>query len=188
MRRIGYVRRPERVPGFGCELARDFAREDDAAAEAEALRAAGCDEVRLEVDATSGGDAFAVLHALLDAIGPGDQLVVGRLERLGGSGRAMLAVLERLERRGAGLEIIRPTLSSRGPGGTALRAALEAVAAAEPNGGARPRRAAATQEIRALQEAGVGPVEIARRLGVSRMTVWRKLKAAEGFGGQSALP
>ena len=32
---------------------------------------------------------------------------------------------------------------------------------------------------RALQEAGVGPVEIARRLGVSRMTVWRKLRALE---------
>jgi len=30
---------------------------------------------------------------------------------------------------------------------------------------------------RAMQAAGVGPVEIARRLGVSRMTVWRKLKA-----------
>ena len=34
-------------------------------------------------------------------------------------------------------------------------------------------------EIHALQRAGVGPVEIARRLGVSRMTVWRKLKAVE---------
>jgi biotin operon repressor len=28
----------------------------------------------------------------------------------------------------------------------------------------------------------VGPVEIARRLGVSRMTVWRKLKAVEEAG------
>ena len=60
------------------------------------------------------------------------------------------------------------------------RAALEAVASLEPVAHVRPRRAAGTQEIRALQEAGVGPVEIARRLGVSRMTVWRKLKAVEG--------
>ena len=29
-----------------------------------------------------------------------------------------------------------------------------------------------------MQRAGIGPVEIARRLGVSRMTVWRKLKEA----------
>jgi transcriptional regulator of acetoin/glycerol metabolism len=41
----------------------------------------------------------------------------------------------------------------------------------------RRRSQAAVQDIRALQRAGVGPVEIARRLGVSRMTVWRKLKA-----------
>jgi len=27
--------------------------------------------------------------------------------------------------------------------------------------------------------AGLGPVEIAKRLGVSRMTVWRKLKSME---------
>ena len=38
-------------------------------------------------------------------------------------------------------------------------------------------RPALSEDIRALQAAGVGPVEIARRLGVSRMTVWRKLKA-----------
>ena len=161
MRRIGYVRRPEQ------------------AADAEALRALGCDEVRVELQASQGGDGYAMLHALMDELCPGDQLMVGRLEQLGGSGRALLAALERLERRGASLEVARPALSSRGPGGTALRAALEAVAAIEPQP-ARPRRAAGTQEIRALQEAGVGPVEIARRLGVSRMTVWRKLKAVEG--------
>jgi len=39
--------------------------------------------------------------------------------------------------------------------------------------------APAAEEIKALQDAGVGPVEIARRLGVSRMTVWRKLRALE---------
>ena len=76
--------------------------------------------------------------------------------------------------------IIQPDLSSSGAGGVALRAALQAVADLEPNLGRRRRpAAAATHEIFALQRAGVGPVEIARRLGVSRMTVWRKLKAVE---------
>ena len=37
-------------------------------------------------------------------------------------------------------------------------------------------------EEAALQRAGLGPVEIARRLGVSRMTVWRKLKAMQPCG------
>ena len=33
--------------------------------------------------------------------------------------------------------------------------------------------------VRALSAHGFGPTQIARRLGVSRMTVWRKLAAAE---------
>jgi DNA-binding CsgD family transcriptional regulator len=61
-----------------------------------------------------------------------------------------------------------------------LRAVLEAVGALEPSAPARRRRSAAeADEIHALKRAGMGPVEIARRLGVSRMTVWRKLKDLE---------
>jgi len=74
---------------------------------------------------------------------------------------------------------VEPEMCTKGPSGPALRAALEAVSAIEPAGLGRRRRPAATQEIRELQRAGVGPVEIARRLGVSRMTVWRKLKAVD---------
>ena len=80
--------------------------------------------------------------------------------------------------RGASLLVLEPEISSHGLGGLALRAALQAVASVEPGWVARRRRGQpATDEIRALQAAGVGPVEIARRLGVSRMTVWRKLRA-----------
>lgn len=177
MLRIGYVRLRDLVPGV------EGAGGGDPTDEAAALRAAGCQVVRAEEPAQPGGDPFTALHSILDFIGAGDELVVGRLEHLGASGRAMLAVLERLERRGASLQILKPDLSSRGPGGPALRAALEAVAALEPAGAARARKPAATQEIQALQRAGVGPVEIARRLGVSRMTVWRKLRALEPCGG-----
>ena len=167
MLRIGYVRLqdqgPYAVPG----------------ADAAALKALGCHVVRAEEPDRPGGDDFAVLHSILEFIGAGDELVVGRLEHLGASGRAMLQVLQALERRGAALQVVEPDLSSAGPGGPALRAALEAVAAVEPVGAARHRRPAVAQDIRALQRAGIGPVEIARRLGVSRMTVWRKLKAVE---------
>lgn len=152
----------------------------DPTTETAALKALGCHVVRAEEPAAPGDDDFAVLHSILDFIGDGDELVVGRLGHLGASGRAMLAALQHLERHGASLLVLEPELSSRGPGGVALRAALEAVAGAEPTGPGRHRRLAANQDIRALQRAGIGPVEIARRLGVSRMTVWRKLKAMEG--------
>ena len=175
MLRIGYVRLRDPVADG------DAARGDDGQ-EAADLRAAGCQVVRAEAPPQPGADAFAALHSILDFIGADDELVVGRLDYLGARGRDMLTVLERLERRGASLQILKPDLSSRGPGGPALRAALEAVAALEPANAARARKPAATQEIRALQRAGVGPVEIARRLGVSRMTVWRKLRALEPCG------
>lgn len=159
MLRIGYVR------------LRDVTANEDTSA----LKAAGCQVVRAE---EPGADGEA-LSSILDFIGAGDQLVVTRLDRLALTGRGLLDALDRLETRGASLTVLQPELSSQGAAGKALRAVLEAVAELEPAGGRRRRPAAATKEIFALQRAGVGPVEIARRLGVSRMTVWRKLKALE---------
>jgi DNA invertase Pin-like site-specific DNA recombinase len=163
MLRIGYVRLGDA----------------DTAAESAALKAAGCQVVRAEEPAGLAADEGATLGSIIDFMGEGDQLVVVRLDQLGASGRAILAALERLEARGASLYVLEPELSSLGADGRALRAALEAVAAVEPAQAFRSRRPAAAHEIRALQQAGVGPVEIARRLGVSRMTVWRKLRAVE---------
>jgi DNA invertase Pin-like site-specific DNA recombinase len=163
MLRIGYVR----------------LRDEHAAGETAALKAMGCHVVRAEEPAYPGADEFGVLDSILDFIADGDQLVVTRLGQLGQSGRSILEVVERLEQRGASLYVAEPELSTDGAGARALKAALQAVAALEPVGLARRRRPAAAEEIRDLQRAGVGPVEIARRLGVSRMTVWRKLRAVE---------
>ena len=162
MLRIGYVR------------LRDHGSAEDTAR----LKAAGCHVVRAEEPMDY--DAPDILASILEFIGEGDQVVVVRLEQLGGDARATLDALDRLEARGASLVVLEPEISSQGLGGRALRAALQAVAAVEPAWISRRRRGQpATDEIRALQAAGVGPVEIARRLGVSRMTVWRKLKAVE---------
>ena len=158
MLRIGYVR----------------LRDEQSAEDTAALKAMGCHVIRAE----EGCGEPATLSSILDFIGLGDQLVVSRLKHLAPSSRCALEVIARLEARGASLYIVEPELCSQGEGGRALRAALEAVAGVEPASLHR-RKPAATQEIRALQRAGVGPVEIARRLGVSRMTVWRKLKAVE---------
>jgi DNA invertase Pin-like site-specific DNA recombinase len=159
MIKIGYVR------------PRDATGHDEAAR----LKAAGCQVVRTEEASRDG----AVLASIFDFIGVGDELVITRLDRLATSGRGVLEALDRLEARGASLTVLEPQLSSHGLVGQTLRAVLEATSALDPVGPG-PRPAAAAHEIRALQRAGVGPVEIARRLGVSRMTVWRKLKAHEG--------
>jgi DNA invertase Pin-like site-specific DNA recombinase len=151
----------------------------DGGADAAVLKSQGCHVVRTENHESRGGDTPGVLSSILEFIGKGDQLVVGRLDQLALTSRGVLAVLERLEGRGASLHVLEPGLCTEGEGGRALRAALEAVAAIEGPTTAPRRRPAETQEIRALRRAGLGPVEIARRLGVSRMTVWRKLRTAE---------
>ncbi|WP_293907893.1 recombinase family protein [Phenylobacterium sp.] len=166
MLRIGYLRLRDLTRLEDCGTHEDTA----------ALKAAGCQVVRAEEPGAPG----QALASIFDFIGAGDELVVTRLDRLAASGRDLLDALDRLEARGANLVVLRPELSSAGPGGVALRAALEAVTDLEPAARRRRRPAvAAAHEIFALQQAGVGPVEIARRLGVSRMTVWRKLKAVE---------
>ena len=149
---------------------------DSAGADVAALRASGCHVVR-----TADRQADA-LRAILEFIGPGDELIVARLDRLAGSARELLEVLDRLDDRGASLRVLEPALSSEGLAGPALRAVLGAVAMLDTGSDVRSRRPAVadTHAILALQRTGVGPVEIARRLGVSRMTVWRKLKAVTG--------
>ncbi|HEX3701155.1 MAG TPA: recombinase family protein [Phenylobacterium sp.] len=154
-----------------------YLRLRDDGGEAAALKALGCHVVRAEDDGEA--ETQPVLASILDFIGAGDELVAPSLIHLGRSARSMLDLLERLEARGATLVAAEPPIASTGPEGRALRAVLEAVAALEPPETARRRTRAPAHEIRALQRAGVGPVEIARRLGVSRMTVWRKLKRLE---------
>ena len=144
-----------------------------------ALEALGCQVIRAEENLAEGV-AAPVLASILDFISAGDQLVVGRLSHLATSSRELLDVVARLEARGASLYVADAGLTTQGEGGRALRAVLQAVGSLPDDAPSRRRRSSAeAQEIRALRRAGLGPVEIARRLGVSRMTVWRKLRELE---------
>lgn len=148
--------------------------------DAAVLHELGCHVVCAE-ESPDGGPQ-PVLASIVEFIGDGDQLVAPNLAHLGQDARSMLELIERLDRRGASLLAAMPRVASAGEEGRTLRAVLQALAALEPAESAEPVRRngrAPAHEIRALQQAGVGPVEIARRLGVSRMTVWRKLRAPD---------
>jgi DNA invertase Pin-like site-specific DNA recombinase len=147
---------------------------------ADALRDLGCHVVRVE-EQVDGVELQPVLSSILDFIGEGVELVALRLEHLGRSSRALLELIERLDHRGATLVTSDPAVTSAGPEGETLRGVLRAMAALEPTETPRRRPRAPAQEILALQRAGMGPVEIARRLGVSRMTVWRKLRSVDSM-------
>lgn len=142
------------------------------------LEAAGCDEIRVEEFSLE----HSVLATILGSISKGDELLVPSLRHLGSSAQAILHALDKLDARGARLRILEPALTSDGLSGQGLRAALEAVLVMERAGPRRRLRGLhASREIQALHWQGVRTVDIARRLGISRMTVWRKLKAGRAY-------
>ena len=142
------------------------------AAQVRELVALGCQTVRIEGAAAPDRCFKPVLDAVCDFLGPGDRLLVPDVTHLGSSPNAALAFQQRLEARGAELRFLDPeTLAEdvhpRGP--------VQIMPAARPVVGAKNVDAGM---VLALSAHGFGPSQIARKLGVSRMTVWRKLAAA----------
>jgi DNA invertase Pin-like site-specific DNA recombinase len=102
MRRIGY--------------ARVSTGEQSTAAQAAELRAAGCTEVQEEQ--RSGGDRDRpVLARILAGIGPGDVLMVVRIDRLARSLAHLLEVIAALEARGARFRSLRDPIDTGSPQG-----------------------------------------------------------------------
>lgn len=84
--------------------------------QSEALRAAGCVEVHNE-QASGGNRARPVLARLLDRIGPGDTLVVVRIDRLARSLAHLLEVIERLDAKGAHFRSLHDPIDTASPQG-----------------------------------------------------------------------
>ena len=140
-----------------------------------ALAALGCQTVRVEASAAPDRAFKPVLESVCGFLGEGDELVAPDITHLGSSPRAADAFLFRLGARGARLRLLE--LSAAGadcaPGGRLPLGSGEAPALLPATG-----RVVDPGTVRALSDHGFGPSQIARKLGVSRMTVWRKLAAA----------
>jgi DNA invertase Pin-like site-specific DNA recombinase len=150
----------------------DLAREDG---EVRALLALGCQTVRIEGPAEPDRIFKPVLDAVCGFLGPGDQLIVPDVTHLGSSPSAAEALMGRLTASGARVGMLDPadpeeTIRTTSPRMTPWE---DAPAALTARGRGVDRGA-----VLALSAHGFGPSQIARKLGVSRMTVWRKLAAA----------
>ncbi len=150
----------------------DLARQ---AAQVRALAALGCQTVRVEAAAAPDKAFKPVLESVCGFLGPGDELVAPDITHLGSSPRAADAFLSRLEARGARLRLLDPAPVETGSAqGERLPLGSGEAPALLPAAG----RIVDPGTVRALSDHGFGPSQIARKLGVSRMTVWRKLAAA----------
>lgn len=163
------------------------------------LQAAGC--VRVFSEQVSSVAKRDQLAAALDYVRQGDVFVVTKPDRLARSVADLLSIVARLEAKGVALRVLsmggqavdtgtptgRLMLTMLGAVAEFERALmkerqLEGIAKAKSEGrynGRRPTVAAQEAEMRRLLAEGLGPAEVAKRLGVARSSVYRIAKPAK---------
>jgi DNA invertase Pin-like site-specific DNA recombinase len=163
------------------------------------LRAAGCEKLYLEQTGACGDRPE--LDACLEFVREGDTLVITKLDRLARSIMHLLQIVETLERKRVALRILDLNLDTSTPTGRLLLSIIGAVAEweraamrerqregiakarqAKKYKGRKPTARAKAPEVLELHAAGVGPSEIARRLGIGRSSVHRALRSARAAG------
>jgi len=177
--------------------ARTSTAEQEAGLEAQRrdLEAAGC--TKLFAERVSSVAKRAQLEAALEFVRAGDALVVTRLDRLARSVADLLATVARLQAKGVRLRVLQmggAELDTGTPTGKLMLTMLgaiaeferglmlerqrEGIAKAKAEGKYRGRVPTArrqAEDVRRLKAEGVRPVEIARRLGIGRASVYRIL-------------
>lgn len=165
------------------------------AAQERDLKAAGAE--RTFTEQTSSIGKRAALTDCLSFLRQGDVLAVTKPDRLARNTAELLTIETDLSKRGIGLLVLSmggEKLDTRNPtsklmltilGGVAtwereimLERQREGIAAAKADGkykGRTPTARNQSAEIKALSSEGLGPVAIAGRLGISRISVWRVL-------------
>ena len=180
--------------------ARTSTLEQEASFEAQQaeLAKAGCQKVYREQVS-----AIAVerpqLEKALGYLREGDALVVTKLDRLARSVEHLLAVVRQIEASKASLRILGLGLDTGTPTGRLMLTMLGAVAEferdlmlerqrvgiakAQAEGkyrGRKPTAKAKAGAVLALKAQGVGPAEIARRVGIGRASVYRIIDEGKG--------
>lgn len=184
--KVGYARTStvEQVAGFDAQK-----RE---------LTAVGCERVFAEQVSSVSGKREQ-LEAALEFIREGDVLVVTRLDRLARNTADLLEIERRVTARGATLQVLNLNLDTSSATGKLLFTMVgaigaferelmlerqrEGIAKAKAEGkykGRKPTAMAMKDQVATLKADGVGPAEIAKRLGVARSSVYRVLDALEG--------
>jgi DNA invertase Pin-like site-specific DNA recombinase len=166
-----------------------------------ALKAAGCEIVREEKISGTKRDGRTQLQTLLDFLRSGDTLVVTRIDRLARSVKDLQDIVHELKAKGVVLRATEQPIDTGTAAGKAFldmlgvfaefetnlrrERQLEGIAAAKDRGvykGGKPRIDAA--EVRRLIGEGVGVSEVARRLGITRTSVYRLLGPAKRDAGE----
>lgn len=169
-------------------------------AQLRALEGAGCKRVFQEQVSSVGHREE--LERALDYLRDGDTLVVTKLDRLARSTSHLLSIAETIQNKDANLHILDLQLDTSTPTGKLLFTMIgaigqferelmlerqrEGIEKAKREGkyrGRKPTARAKANEVLKLKAEGVGAMEISRRLGIGRASVYRILESAGQCGG-----
>jgi len=172
--------------------ARVSTTEQDLEIQITALKAAGCTIVRSEKKSGTTTEGRTELQTLIEFARDGDTIVITRIDRLARSIADLAGIVRTLEAKGIALRATEQPIDTSSAAGraflqmlgvfaefeTAIRRErqLEGIAKAKADGVYKGRKPSIdTAAVRQLTIDGVGPSEIAKRLGIGRASVYRIL-------------
>jgi DNA invertase Pin-like site-specific DNA recombinase len=178
--------------------ARVSSDDQDLTIQREALKAAGCEVIRKEKVSGGSREGRKELETLLAFMRSGDTLIVTKLDRLARSTLDMLTLITDLGKRGIGVRSLAErdidTTTAAGKLMLTVFAAVaqfererikerqaEGIKRAKENGkykGGKPRIDRA--EVARLKADGLNPTQIAAKLNINRVTVYRLTAELEG--------
>ena len=160
----------------------------------DALVAAGCEKLFAEKESGTSTDKRTALADALDFIREGDIFMVTRIDRLARSVADLEAIVATVKAKAAYLRAVEQPIDTSTPAGTAFLQMLgvfaqfetalrkdrqaEGIAKAKAEGRYKGRVPTVdVSAVRAMSAEGTRPVDIARRLGIGRASVYRALTA-----------
>lgn len=172
--------------------ARVSTTDQDPAIQVSALRAAGCDVIREETRSGTTRAARPELATLMQFLRSGDTLMVTRVDRLARSIGDLQDIVRELKTKGVALKATEQPIDTSTAAGKAFldmlgvfaefetnlrrERQLEGIAAAKVKGVYKGRPVSIdTKAVASLKAEGLGPSEIAKRLGIGRASVYRAL-------------
>jgi DNA invertase Pin-like site-specific DNA recombinase len=160
-----------------------------------ALKAAGCDVIRAEKISGTSTEGRVELHTVLAFLRRGDTLTVTRIDRLARSIADLSNIVRELESKGVALKATEQPIDTSTAAGKAFlgmlgvfaefetnirkERQLEGIAKAKAEGVYKGRPPSIkAEDIAKLKAEGLGASAIAKRLKISRASVYRVLQAA----------
>lgn len=177
--------------------ARVSTSEQELAAQVDALTKAGADLVRSEkVSGSAPRKDRKELSTLLEFLREGDTLLVFKLDRLARSTKDLLAMVDELQAKGVKLRTVDGEIDTSTASGRAFVGMLavfaefetnlrrerqaEGIKKAKAGGKYRGRkRSIDSALIKVLKAEGAGATAIAKKLGITRQSVYRALRMVE---------